>query len=182
MRRFPPTLTPTSQRSSARAAEAKVSQGGIVKRAVRAPDLRALIAQIRNSSDLSAEAAIRLAHEVLEAAAPRRATTQRDPHFSRTQTPSSPRLRARPERTIRPRTRRRTSRRRLHRAASATQSLTRAGRQSPLPNPATGAPNGCAYRLASAPRVLLQLVAASLRGQLQRFSVCCRSRKLVLDS
>jgi hypothetical protein len=51
-----------------RAAEAQVSEGEIVERAVRAFDLRALLAQIRSRSDLSTDAAIALAREELEAA------------------------------------------------------------------------------------------------------------------
>jgi len=52
----------------ARAAEAQVSEGEIVERAVRAFDLRALVAQIRSRSDLSEDAAMALAREELEAA------------------------------------------------------------------------------------------------------------------
>jgi len=51
-----------------RAAEAQVSEGEIVERAVRAFDFRALLAQIRSRSDLSADAAMALAREELEAA------------------------------------------------------------------------------------------------------------------
>ena len=51
-----------------RAAEAQVSEGAIVERAVRAFDFRALLAQIRSRSDLSADAAMALAREELEAA------------------------------------------------------------------------------------------------------------------
>ena len=51
----------------ARAAEAQVSESEIVARAVRALDLRALVAQIRSRSDLDEEAAMALAREELEA-------------------------------------------------------------------------------------------------------------------
>ena len=52
----------------AHAAEARVSEGEIVERAVRAFDLRALVAQIRSRSDLDEEAAMSLAREELQAA------------------------------------------------------------------------------------------------------------------
>jgi hypothetical protein len=52
----------------ARAAEAQVSEGEIVDRAVRAFDLRALVTQIRSRSDLDEDAATALAREELEAA------------------------------------------------------------------------------------------------------------------
>jgi hypothetical protein len=51
-----------------RAAEAQVSEGEIVERAVRAFDLRELVAQIRSRSDLSEDAAMALAREELKAA------------------------------------------------------------------------------------------------------------------
>jgi hypothetical protein len=51
-----------------RAAEAQVSEGEIVERAVRAFDSRALVAQIRSRGDLSEDAAMALAREELEAA------------------------------------------------------------------------------------------------------------------
>jgi hypothetical protein len=52
----------------ARAAEAQVSEGEIVDRAMRAFDLRALVALIRSRSDLDEDAAMALAREELEAA------------------------------------------------------------------------------------------------------------------
>ena len=52
----------------ARAAEAQVSEGEIVERALRALDLRALIALIRSRSDLDESAALALVREELEAA------------------------------------------------------------------------------------------------------------------
>jgi hypothetical protein len=58
----------------ARADEAQVSEGEIVERAVRAFDLRTLLSQIRSRSDLTADAAMALAREELEAA---RAETRR---------------------------------------------------------------------------------------------------------
>lgn len=50
------------------AAAANVSEGEIVERALRVADLRALIAQIRNRSDLDAEASTPLVREELRAA------------------------------------------------------------------------------------------------------------------
>ena len=50
------------------AAEANVSEGEIVERALRVADLRALIAQIRSRSDLDAEASTQLVREELRAA------------------------------------------------------------------------------------------------------------------
>lgn len=50
------------------AADANVSEGELVERAVRALDLRSLVAQIRDRSDLDEEAAMRLVGEELRAA------------------------------------------------------------------------------------------------------------------
>lgn len=50
------------------AAEAEVSEGEIVERALRAADLRALIAQIRSRSDLDAAAATALCARGAQAA------------------------------------------------------------------------------------------------------------------
>jgi hypothetical protein len=52
----------------AHAAEAHLSEGEIVDRAIRAYDLRALIARIRERSDLDEEQATALAREELQAA------------------------------------------------------------------------------------------------------------------
>lgn len=52
----------------ARAAEAHVSEGEIVERALRAYDLRALVGQIREGSDLDEHAAADLVSEELKAA------------------------------------------------------------------------------------------------------------------
>ena len=52
----------------AHAADAHVSEGEIVDRAIRAYDLRALIARIRQRSDLDEEQAMALAREELQAA------------------------------------------------------------------------------------------------------------------
>jgi lipoate synthase len=52
----------------ARAAEAGVSEGEIVARAVRAFDLRSLVATVRGRSDLDEDSAMRLAREELRAA------------------------------------------------------------------------------------------------------------------
>jgi hypothetical protein len=52
----------------AHAAEAHVSEGEIVDRAVRAYDLRALMARIRAGSDLDEDQALALAREELAAA------------------------------------------------------------------------------------------------------------------
>lgn len=52
----------------AHAAEAHLSEGEIIDRAVRAYDLRALIARIRDRSDLNEQQAIALAREELHAA------------------------------------------------------------------------------------------------------------------
>ena len=52
----------------ARAAEAHLSEGEIVDRAIRAYDLRSLLAQIRERSDLDEDEAIALAREELKAA------------------------------------------------------------------------------------------------------------------
>lgn len=50
------------------AAEAHVSEGEIIDRAIRAYDLRALITRIRERSDLDEDAAIALVREELHAA------------------------------------------------------------------------------------------------------------------
>jgi hypothetical protein len=56
-------------RLRAQAADANVSEGEIVERALRVADLRALIAQIRSrSDDLDAEASTQLVREELKAA------------------------------------------------------------------------------------------------------------------
>jgi hypothetical protein len=52
----------------AHAAEAHLSEGEIVDRAIRAYDLRSLLAQIRERSDLDEDEAIALAREELKAA------------------------------------------------------------------------------------------------------------------
>ena len=52
----------------AHAAEAHLSEGEIVDRAIRAYDLRALIARIRERSDLDEEQAMALAREELKVA------------------------------------------------------------------------------------------------------------------
>jgi phosphopantetheine adenylyltransferase len=52
----------------AHAVEANVSEGEIVDRAIRAYDLRALVARIRERSDLDEEQAMALAREELQAA------------------------------------------------------------------------------------------------------------------
>jgi phosphopantetheine adenylyltransferase len=52
----------------AHAVEANVSEGEIVDRAIRAYDLRALVARIRERSDLDEEQAMALAREELLAA------------------------------------------------------------------------------------------------------------------
>lgn len=52
----------------AHAAEAHLSEGEIVDRAIRAYDLRSLLAQIRERSDLDEGEAIALAREELKAA------------------------------------------------------------------------------------------------------------------
>jgi hypothetical protein len=51
-----------------RAAEAHVSEGEIVDRAIRAYDLRALMTRIRERSDLDEAAAVALVREELHAA------------------------------------------------------------------------------------------------------------------
>jgi hypothetical protein len=56
-----------------RAAEAGVSEGEIVERAVRAYDLRSLVATTRGRSDLDEDAAMQLAREELRAARAERA-------------------------------------------------------------------------------------------------------------
>ena len=55
------------------AADAHVSEGEIVERAVRAMDLRALVARIRERSDLDEDEAMRLVQEELRAARAERA-------------------------------------------------------------------------------------------------------------
>jgi hypothetical protein len=55
-------------RLRAQAADANVSEGEIVERALRVADLRALIAQIRSRSDLDAAASAQLVREELRAA------------------------------------------------------------------------------------------------------------------
>jgi hypothetical protein len=50
------------------AVEARVSEGEIVDRAIRAYDLRSLVARIRARSDLDEDAAMALAREELRAA------------------------------------------------------------------------------------------------------------------
>ena len=50
------------------AAEAHVSEGEIVDRAIRAYDLRSLVARIRERSDLDGDAAMALVREELHAA------------------------------------------------------------------------------------------------------------------
>jgi hypothetical protein len=50
------------------AAEAHVSEGEIVDRAIRAYDLRSLVARIRARSDLDEDAAMALVREELQAA------------------------------------------------------------------------------------------------------------------
>jgi len=55
------------------AADAEVSEGEIVERAVRAMDLRALVARIRDRSDLDEDAAMQLVGEELRAARAERA-------------------------------------------------------------------------------------------------------------
>ncbi len=57
----------------ASAAEARVTEGEVVERAVRALDLRALVAQIRSRSDLDEDAAMQLVAEELRAARAERA-------------------------------------------------------------------------------------------------------------
>jgi hypothetical protein len=58
----------------AHAAEAHLSEGEIVDRAIRAYDLRSLLAQIRERSDLDADQALALAREELKAARAERGT------------------------------------------------------------------------------------------------------------
>ena len=55
------------------AADAHVSEGEIVERAVRAMDLRALVARIRERSDLDEDEAMRLVQAELRAARAERA-------------------------------------------------------------------------------------------------------------
>jgi hypothetical protein len=56
------------------AADAQVSEGEIVDRAIRAYDLRALLAQIRERSNLDEDQALALAREELQAARAERDT------------------------------------------------------------------------------------------------------------
>ena len=58
----------------AHAAEAHLSEGEIVDRAIRAYDLRSLLAQIRERSNLDEDEAIALAREELKAARAERDT------------------------------------------------------------------------------------------------------------
>ncbi len=58
----------------AHAAEAHLSEGEIVDRAIRAYDLRSLLAQIRERSDLDEDQALALAREELQAARAERDT------------------------------------------------------------------------------------------------------------
>jgi hypothetical protein len=58
----------------AHAAEAHLSEGEIVDRAIRAYDLRSLLAQIRERSDLDEYQALALAREELQAARAERDT------------------------------------------------------------------------------------------------------------
>ena len=58
----------------AHAAEAHLSEGEIVDRAIRAYDLRSLLAQIRERSDLDEDQALALAREELKAARAERDT------------------------------------------------------------------------------------------------------------
>ena len=55
------------------AADAQVSEGELVERAIRAMDLRWLVARIRERSDLDEDAAMQLAREELRAARAARA-------------------------------------------------------------------------------------------------------------
>jgi Ribbon-helix-helix protein, copG family len=58
----------------AHAAETHLSEGEIIDRAIRAYDLRSLLAQIRERSDLDEDQALALAREELEAARAERDT------------------------------------------------------------------------------------------------------------
>jgi hypothetical protein len=58
----------------AHAAQAHLSEGEIIDRAIRAYDLRSLLAQIRERSDLDQEQAVALAREELKAARAERDT------------------------------------------------------------------------------------------------------------
>ncbi len=58
----------------AHAAETHLSEGEIIDRAIRAYDLRSLLAQIRERSDLGEDQALALAREELEAARAERDT------------------------------------------------------------------------------------------------------------
>jgi hypothetical protein len=58
----------------AHAAEAQLTQGEIVDRAIRAYDLRSLLAQLRERSDLDEAQALALAREELQAARAERDT------------------------------------------------------------------------------------------------------------
>jgi Ribbon-helix-helix protein, copG family len=59
----------------AHAAETHLSEGEIIDRAIRAYDLRSLLAQLRERSDLGEDQALALAREELEAARAERDTT-----------------------------------------------------------------------------------------------------------
>ena len=58
----------------AHAAETHLSEGEIIDRAIRAYDLRSLLAQIRERSDLDEQQALALAREELKAARAKRDT------------------------------------------------------------------------------------------------------------
>lgn len=58
---------------AASAADAQVTEGELIERAVRAMDLRALVARIRERSDLDEDAALALVNEELRAARAERA-------------------------------------------------------------------------------------------------------------
>lgn len=76
MRRWPVTLELDDEVAAlleACAVDADVTEGEIVERAVRAMDLRALVAQIRARSDMDEETAMALVAEELRAARDQRA-------------------------------------------------------------------------------------------------------------
>lgn len=58
---------------AASAADARVSEGQLVERALRAVDLRVLVERIRGRSDLDEDAAIKLVNDELRAARAERA-------------------------------------------------------------------------------------------------------------
>lgn len=58
---------------AASAAEAQISEGELVERALRAMDLRSLVAQIRQRSELDEDAALQLVNAELRAARAERA-------------------------------------------------------------------------------------------------------------